>query len=238
MLGLAAIGTVLWFWPATEILDGPRKAVLRSSVPGLEAGISAQWYDLRLNPKAMRENLDFAADGTARLPVYALRTSVGRIWLKRLLLPHGQWTECENCYGPIAFADLYRKNDYTPPDKTRLAQNARTAGDTLEFTISLLPDETQYEERPLVVGDLDALMAEVRAILQAGPDENVPSEAYGPELRRLNPVRTESYRNGMRVWMGGKVGYNLSPDELGGPLVNGAWMTGTDYRGIQKIERM
>lgn len=138
----------------------------------------------------------------------------------------------------MAYATLYQKNDYTPPDKFRLTQNSIRTEEAFEFTVSLLPDETQYEERPLLVDDLPALMAEVRALMQTGPRPNIPSEFFGPALRRLNPVRAEHERAGIVVWMGGKVGYSLTPDAAGGVLINQAWLSGTDYPGIQRIEKM
>ncbi|EIQ00016.1 hypothetical protein OpiT1DRAFT_04552 [Opitutaceae bacterium TAV1] len=235
---LAVVGVILWFWPATGMLDGPRQAVLHSDIPGLELGLTVRWYDLKLNRETQQRTLDFEADGTARLPDYALRTSVVRLWLKRILVPLGRWTACENCYGPMTYASLYRKNEFKPPEMTRLAQNTETRGEVVEFTVSLLPDETQYEERSLLVDDLTALMAEAKAIIQAGPSAFIEPETYGPALRKLNPVRAECTRGSLLVWMGGKVGYTLNPDSAGGPMINGAWMSGTRYPGIQKIERM
>ncbi len=233
-----ALGVVAWFWPVVETLSGPRRAVLENAVPGLELGVSARWYDLGLNRRASVKTLAFAADGTVSLPDYRLPTHAGRIVLKRVLTRWGFWTGCEDCYGPTAYASLYRRNDYAPPEKTRLAQNAKVEGDVVVFTVSLLADETQYEERPLVVGDLPALLAEARAIVAARESVNVDPARYGAALRRLNPVRAEIYRDALLVWMGGKVGYSLNPDSVGGPLINGAFVSGTDYAGIQKIDRL
>lgn len=228
-----------WFAPAADALQGPRRAILRSSVPGLELGLAVHWYDLGLNQREQERRLAFGPEGELTLPDYTLPTTHGRLWLKRRLAPRMRWTACENCYGPTAYASLYRVNDYEPPSKMRLTQNQNTEGDTVIFHVGLIPDETQFEERPLLIDDIDALKAEVRALLKAaGGDVNVPPEAFGPALRRLNPVRAERDRDSLRVWMGGNVGYTISPDSPGGPLVNGAWLSGTDYAGIQKIERM
>jgi hypothetical protein len=232
------LGVVAWFWPALETIPGPRLAILRNSVAGLELGVTGQWYDLGLNRRASSRTLAFDADGTAILPDYRLPTHAGRIVLKRVLTRSGWWSACEHCYGPIAHASLYRRNDYAPPAKTRLAQNAEVKGDVIEFTVSLLADEAQFEERPLVVNDLDALLAEARMIIAAAENVNVDPARYGEALRRLNPVRAEIYRGALLVWMGGKAGYSLNPDSEGGPLINGAFVSGTEYAGIQKIERM
>ena len=171
------------------------------------------------------------------LPDYEIRTTAFRLGLKRLLAPRDLWTECENCYGPMAYASLYKTGDYTPPEKMRLTQKRELVGDTVFFDVGLIVDETQFEERPLQVRDLAALMAEVSALLASDAKVNIPAESFGPELRHLNPVRAERERGSMVVWMGGKVGYTLTPGAEGGPFINGAWLSGTDYAGIQKIER-
>lgn len=225
-------------WPVTETLDGPRRAVLRSSVPDLELGVNATWYEYRMDPRTHRRRLDFGPDATVELPDYRLQTTAGLLLAKRLFGSLAFWSECECCYGPTAYAGLYRINDYRPPDKFRLVQNAREVGNTLVFEASLIPDESKFEERPLAVRDLDALLAECRALLQAGARPNIPREDYGPELRGLNPVRAEAYRDTVLVWMGGRVGYTLNPSGPGGPLVNGAWTSATEYPGIHRIERI
>lgn len=226
-----------WYQPVSETLSGPRRAVLRSSVPGLELGVNVRWYDLGLNKKPRQLQLPFSADGIALLPEYRLTTTAGRILIKNLLHPRGLWSACENCYGPTTHAWVYRLKDYTPPEKTRLAQNSSVEGDTVFFDAGLIVDETQFDERPLQIRDLDALMGEMRALVAAG-GLNIPAESFGPELRHLNPVRAErDARGSIIVWMGGKIGYSLTPDSEGGPLINGAWLSGTDYPGVQKIER-
>ena len=238
ILACALLAPGCWFAPARDTLHGPRRAVLRSNVPGLELGVTVRWYDLGLNKQPREERLVFGPDGELTLPDYVLPTTFGRLWLKRRLEPRGRWTECSNCYGPTAYASLYRTNDYGPPAWMRLTQHQTTEGETVFFDVGLILDETQFEERPLRIDDLDALKAEVRAILASGTDVNVPEESFGPALRRLNPVRAERERDALRVWMGGNVGYTISPDAPGGSLLNGAWLSGTDYPGIQKIERM
>ena len=238
ILACALLAPGCWFAPARDTLQGPRRAVLRSNVPGLALGVTVRWYDLGLNKQPREQRLAFGPDGELTLPDYVLPTTFGRLWLKRRLEPHGLWTECSNCYGPIAYSSLYRTNDYEAPAKMRLTQDQTTDGETVFFDVGLILDETQFEERPLQIDDLDALKAEVRAILASGTGVNVPEEAFGPALRRLNPVRAERDRGALRVWMGGNVGYTISPDSPGGSLFNGAWLSGTDYPGIQKIERM
>ena len=238
LLAFALFAPGHWFAPVTETLQGPRRAVLRSSVPGLQLGVAVHWYDLGLNKRARESRLAFGPEEVVTLPDYTLPTTYGRLWLKRRLVPRKRWTACENCYGPTAYVSLYRLNDYEPPGTMRLTQNQTTQGETVIFDVGLIPDETQFEERPLLIDDLDALKAEVRALLKTGGGVNVPQEAFGPALRHLNPVRAERDRDSLRVWMGGNVGYTISPDSPGGALVNGAWLSGTDYPGIQKIERM
>lgn len=87
LLGVSLIAAFLWFWPASDTLVGPRRAVLHSTVSGLDLGVTAIWYDVKLNPKQQQLNVEFSADGTAQLPAYVISTSIGRLWLKRLLQP-------------------------------------------------------------------------------------------------------------------------------------------------------
>ncbi len=226
-----------WCNPVTDTLPGPRFAVLRSTVPGLELGVVARWYDFGLSKQIRQQDLLFGSTDTLQLPDYKIRTTSFRLSLKRYLIPRGDWTECENCYGPIVYVSLYNASEYSPPEKTRLTQNQQRLNDTVYFDVSLIADETQFEERPLQVRNLVALMSEVRAILAAGTEINIPAKSYGPELRHLNPVRAERERESLVVWMGGNVGYSITPDAAGGPFIHQAFVMGTEHPGIQKIER-
>lgn len=237
LLGAVVLGIPgALFQPVTTTIPGPRQAVLRSNIPGLELGVNAAWYDFGLNKQAQQQQVAFSPEGIARLPQYQVRTTAWRLALKKLLHPRGHWSACENCHGPNAYASLYRLKDYTPPEKMRLAQNSTSEGDTLFFDVSLLVDETQFEERPLQIRDLDALMAEVRALIAIGV-MNIPETDFGPELRHLNPVRVERYRDALIAWMGDKVGHSLNPDSTGTPVLNATWMSGTDHPGVGKLER-
>lgn len=221
-----------------ETIPGPRRAVLRSTVPGLELGVSVQWHDFVLNKQARQRKSPFGAEGVVTLPEYRIPTTFLRLCAKRALVALDR-APCEHCFGPIAHVSLYQVKDYITPGKMRLTQRQKTEGETVYFDASLIPDETQFDERPLQIDDLARLMAEVSALLKTRGDTiHLAPESFGPALRQLNPVRAEFHRDSLVVWMGGKVGYSLTPDSDGGPFINGAWLSGTDYRGVQKIERM
>lgn len=223
------------FNPVTITLEGPRRAVLHSEVAGLELGLNVHWWDTYAKPGQETRRLAFDAQGTATLPTYTIRTSRVRGYWSRFITRNGL-NPCEHCYGPYVSLGLYQTSTYAAPEKMRLTQNQSRDGGTVTFLVELIADEKQFEERPLEVEDMEALKSEVRELLRETNRVNIPAEAFGPELRRLNPVRAEIHRGSLLLWMGGKVGYTISPDSVGGPWVNGAWISGTDHPGVQRLE--
>lgn len=225
------------FNPISIPISGPHQAVLHNEVPGLDLGVSVRWYDRVVTSHMEHRDLSFDAQGRINLPTYRISGPRFRVLARQAIEAYGS-NPCVNCYGPNVYFVLFQKTPYTPPEKMRLAQNQRREGDTLHFTAELITDEKQYDERPLEIENLEALMAEVRQLMQETDRVNISVDRFGAELRRLNPVRAEIYRGSMIVWMGGKVGYALNPDSNGAPILNGHWMSGTDYRGVTRLESM
>ncbi len=225
------------FNPISVPISGPRQAALQNEVPGLELGVSVHWYDRIVTSHMERRDLSFDAQGQTSLPTYRISGPRFRVLARQALEAYGS-NPCVSCYGPNVYFALFQKTPYTPPEKMRLAQNQRREGDTLYFTVELIADERQFEERPFEIENLEALMAEVRQLIQETDRVNVSPDRFGTELRRLNPVRAEIYRGAMIVWMGGKVGYTLNPDSAGAPILNRHWMFGTDYHGVTRLESM
>ena len=119
-------------------------------------------------------------------------------------------------------AKFHRELDFTSPDKMRLAQNSTETAGCVTFRVSVLPDESKFEERIFAPTDVIALLADARVFTGKGNLPIIDPDAFGPVLREINPVRAQTYNGALLLWMGGKVGYAVVPDSDGCPLINRA----------------
>ncbi len=223
--------------PVSVLLPGSIGARLEQSGQRIPLGLRVVWYDYALNKESFSEKLDFDEDGRVDLPKFTLKTSAGRLTFIRLLFTLGSLDPCKYCNGPMVDCSLYLKDAYTPPDKMRIVQTREEREGILIFTVSLAPDEVQYETRDFKADDPQELLAEAGEIIKRGVSTNVGPSTFGPALRRINPVRAECVRSALLLWMGGRIGYALVPGAGGCPTMNGMWIKGTENEHIYRLER-
>jgi hypothetical protein len=228
------------FWiPSSVVLAGPSSARLEGPLPaGAKLGVIMDWWDRILNSSPRVEHFPFDSAGQVALPDFRLDTSVGRRLSKWILTTIGLWPGCEHCDGPSVYGSLYQVEQYSPPKGMRLVEGQYERDDTIVFTVELLPDETQFETRSFAPTNPAALIEECRQLIAKGDDPSIDPAAFGPEIRRVDPVRVESTRGVIILWMGGSVGYGINPDSDGLPGLNFIMMSGTDTPGIHRLERM
>jgi hypothetical protein len=237
LLALSAVFAVTFWIPSAELIAGPKFARLETPPEGVKFGVSVQWWDIILNGQRFSEHLTFGGDGRAVLPVFQIQTSVGRRLSKHILTGLGLWPGCEHCDGPWTYCSLYHLEKYSPPKGMRLAQGQYERDGGIVFTVGLLPDESQFETRPFVPTDQQALVEECRGLIAKGESSSIDPANFGIELKRLNPVRAECSRGAIGLWMGGAIGYAVVPDSDGCPTFDRLWMSGTEMKHIYKLER-
>jgi hypothetical protein len=201
---LALVGIcVSTFWiPSAETIAGPKTAKIETLPDGAKFGISVQWWDRILNSRHYSERLTFGTGGQAELPAFRIETSVGRRLSKRVLTALGLWPGCEHCDGPCVQCSLYQLEKFSPPAGVRLVQGQTEREGVVIFTVGLIPDESQFEPRPFSPADSQALLAECRDLIAKGESPSIDPSALGSELKRINPVRVESSRGAIVLWMG------------------------------------
>ena len=92
------------------------------------------------------------------------------------------------------------------------------------------------EKAPGITRLLDRM--EAKSLVTKEGSINIQPSKWGSELQRINPVRVECRSSALILWMGGKVGYMIVPDSNGAPAINLAWITGTEFKHVYKVERM
>ena len=237
--GIIVLFTAVAFIPVKDHLSHPKMATVEFD-EGLRVPVrlSVWWYDKGLNKKYFEELLEFDADRQVQIPDTLIPTSLWRLVLKRVLAPFDRWTECENCYGPNVVCSLTLKDNYHPPEKMRLAQNKSEKEGIVAFRVSLIPNEAKYEVREFRPSDLNALLVEAKKLISEGNANNIPSSKWGPELTKVNPVRVECRDSVLIIWMGGKIGYVISPDKNSCPALNMTLTSSTDFSHVFKLEKM
>jgi hypothetical protein len=235
-LGFVALFGLCFAVPFTERLIGPVSAKLPAKPDGTDFRLAVSWYDRGLNSQRFHSELDFQPDGSVPLPGYDIPTSLGRIILKRLLTSFDSWTACEHCYGPTTSCSLFHRSPYTAPDKMRLTQSTKESDGVITFTIGLIPDEAKHAERSFSPSDIPSLVAEARAFTKGGDIAYIEPTKYESELKKINPVRAETYQGALLLWMGGKVGYAIVPESEGCPAINRVFIGGTENKHIYRLD--
>jgi hypothetical protein len=239
IVGTLVLFTVVAFVPVKDHLSHPKMAEVAFD-EGIQVPVklSVWWYDRGLNKKDFGEFLEFDANRQVQIPDTLIPTSLWRLVLKRMLTPFDKWTECENCYGPNVVCSLRLKDNYHPPEKMRLAQNKSEKDGIIAFRVSLIPNEAKYEVREFKPDDLNALLVEAKKLISEGNINNIPNSNWGSELTKVNPVRVECRDSVLILWMGGKVGYVISPDKNDCPVLNMTFTSGTEFSHVFKLEKM
>ena len=235
---VSAIITIAFTIPITERLDGSKTAKLVSSTPEIHFGLKVTWYDYGLNRKRFQQKLEFDEAGLAILPQYDIPTSLGRLWLKRLLTYFHVWSSCAHCYGPAAESSLYTKNRFDLPANMRLAQNQTESSGTTTFFVNCIPDESKFPPRQFSPLNYTALFQECKSLLASGNRPYIAPSDYGAELLRLNPVRVEAFSGALILWMGGKTGYAIVPDSDTCPGINRVMISPSQHKGIYHLEKL
>jgi len=110
------------------------------------------------------------------------------------------------------------------------------SGGVITFAVGLIPDEAQNAERLFSPPDIAGLIKESREFTKEGDIAYIEPTRFRTELKRLNPVRAETYRGALLLWMGGKVGYAIVPDSAGCPAVNRVFISGTDNTHVYRMD--
>lgn len=227
------------FCPVQETLSHPERVKVQIE-DGIEAPVSLGlvWYDYGLNTNTFSKEIEFSTNDGVTLPQARVPTQVWRLTWKRVATRFDKWSGCEHCDGPWVDCWLRLKEPGGVPSQSRLVQTKQKDGDRWIITASVLPNEAKFTPREFKPSDVQVLIAEAKALIDKQGSVNIKPVKWGPELQRINPVRVECRNSALILWMGGKVGYMIVPDSSGAAMINMAWITGTDFKHIYKVERM
>lgn len=238
-LAVALLFAVMFFIPMEVTIDGPRFARLEQRPPdGTDFGVDVQWWNLILNRQTRRERFPIPGGGRLALPPCRISTNLGRRILEWSLTNLHLWQPCRHCYGPAIRCSLYNESKYVEPKGMRLAQGQYEKDGEVVFTVALLPDESQFEQRPFEPNNVARLLDECRLLIAKGESSNINPAGFGDELKRLNPVRVECMQGAIVLWMGGETGYAIAPDQDGCPAFNLLMVSGTKDEHIFQLTRI
>lgn len=238
ILGITAIYSLTFLIPFTATVKSPRSAVMRPWPSEPTFGLRVWWWNRLLRDYRFHLDVPFDSTGHATVPPLTVDTNLGRFIAERLLTGLGLWPGCAHCDGPWSELSLYHLAKYQAPPKQRLIQSKTETPEEVCFSVSLIPDESQYEERKFVLADHDALISACQQLIKEGSSPHIERSKWGPAIEQINPVRVVVDQGAVVLWMGGKSGYAIAPDKSGCPAFNRLWISGTEHPDIFRLNEI
>jgi hypothetical protein len=229
---------VIALMPVSEWIEQPTSVaiVLGEGAPR-QVQVRMIWYDFGLNPKVQHAYRQPDDDGRVTLPPAVIPTTLWRQVGKRILTPIGNWTYCENCYGPATRCTLVSNNAWKCPEHKRVVQNQQQIGSEVQIEVRVITDESSYETKAYTIDNADGLVQEALTLVTETANPEIDPALYGPELKAIQPVRVESRYGVLILWMGGKQALGIGPHAHQFPAISGMMTGGTDHPNIFELSR-
>jgi hypothetical protein len=211
--------------------------VVTGNGTGKELSFMVCWYDRGLSRDVFDERIPISLNEQLTIDYRCIRTSLWNHCKKHVLMYFGMWSQCSNCFGPKVIAVPYIR-DYTCPDNMRFSKKVEEINGLFKYTVNFIPDESKFPERVFKCDNMDVLIDSCSELFKLADEYSLEGTKTPSIITEINPVRVQLIDNVVILWMGGKKGVGISPNEGKFPAVNGLMVTSTDNARIFNLEKM